>query len=531
MKTFRETHSDACSKAKTDTVEYKQSEYIQNELNNTISSVREELGNSSDLTFNYSVFPNSNIHFACVYIETLVDKNTINSLSIEISEMHSVGVNLTELTSKDYFEAVFRFIAAFRKSDEGCEFSILYEGLLSGKTIILIDGYDRFLSISTPNTEGRVIEEPSSQSVIKGPKEAFTEKIDVNIALVRRKVKSTFLRVENLTVGSVTNTKITLMYLDTIAKKDIIDEIRQRLKRIETDSILDSGYIEELISDDRYSIFPEFLNSEKPDSVAAALLEGRVAIFVDGTAFVLTAPALFVEFLQASEDYYHHFIISTLIRLVRYIAFSLTIFVPALYISLVTFHQEMIPTPLLISFAAQREGIPFPALVEVLLMEMTFEILREAGVRMPRVIGPAISIVGALVLGQAAVEAGIISAVMVIVVSITAISSFAIPNYSMANAARITRFALMLLASMFGLYSVFMGFIALILHLCKLKSIGVPYLTPFTSKTNHGLKDTLIRYPIWKNESRPDGISVSNSPRTNTDNPVSVKQKGSPEFR
>ena len=527
MKLFKKTKSEKVPQKKIESNNIN----IHKDLNATINIVRNELGNPSDLTFNYSVLPKSNTQCVSIYIETLIDKNAINSLSIEISDILTAEDKLTTHSSKDYFTAVFSFLSRFRKAQEGCELNILYQDLLSGKTIFLINGYDKFLSINTSSTAGRAIDEPSTQSVIRGPKEGFTEKIDVNIALVRKRIKSTSLRVEDLTVGSTTNTQITLMYVNTIARKDIIDEIKRRLNKIQIDGILDSGNIEELIKDDRYSIFPEFLNSEKPDSVAAALLEGRVAILVDGTAFVLTAPALFVEFLQASEDYYHHFMISTLIRIIRYIAFFLTIFVPSLYISLVTFHQEMIPTPLLISIAAQREGIPFPAFVEALLMEMIFEILREAGVRMPRVIGQAISIVGALVLGQAAVEAGIISAVMVIIVSITAISSFAIPNYSMANAARVIRFALMLLAGLFGLYGIFMSIIVLVVHLCKLKSIGVPYMTPIAPKTKYALKDTIIRYPIWKNRFRPAGISANNPQRISGDNPVTPKEKRKPEFR
>lgn len=286
-----------------------------------------------------------------------------------------------------------------------------------------------------------------------------------------------------------------------------------------------------MIKDDRHSIFPTFFSSEKPDTVAANMLEGRVAILVDGTAYVLTAPAIFVEFLQSSEDYYYPYMVATFIRLIRYIAFLLTLVVPAGFIALSTFHQEMIPTPLLISIASQREGVPFPVFVEALLMEVTFEILREAGVRMPRVIGPAISIVGALVLGQAAVEAGIISSVLVIIVSITAISSFVIPNYTMSNAIRVIRFILMVLAAGFGLYGVFMGFIVLILHLCKLKSIGVPYMIPIAPSTKNGIKGTFVRLPIWKNKYRPIGISNDRSPRVEDNNPVTSEQKEKPEFR
>lgn len=494
-----------------------------------IEKIKNELGNPSDLIINITKM--DNYQFASLYIDNIIDKNIINSLSMEISEMLEGKDNKEESTPEGRFDLICSYLTGFRKAEEGSDLNTLCTDLLNGKTILLLEGGDRFLSIKSFSVEGRAVEEPTTQSIVRGPKEGFIEKADINIALVRKRIKNKALRVENLLSGSVTNTKIALMYIDGIARKDIVDEVRNRIKKIKIDGILDSGYIEELIKDDRYSIFPEFLNSERPDAITAELLEGKVAIFVDGTSYVLTAPALFAEFLQASEDYYHHFIVSTMIRLIRYLALVLTTFVPAAYVALITFHQEMIPTPLLISVAAQREGVPFPAFVEAMMMEGVFEILREAGVRMPRVVGPAISIVGALVLGQAAVEAGIVSAAMVIIVSITAISSFAIPNYSMSNAARMIRFGFLLLAGIFGLYGVFMGFIALILHLCKLKSIGVPYMTPIAPKIKYALKDTIIRYPLWKNKTRPAGISSSDIPRASGDNPVDPKQKEKPEFR
>jgi spore germination protein KA len=285
------------------------------------------------------------------------------------------------------------------------------------------------------------------------------------------------------------------MYIDKIARKDIVDEIRLRLNKIKIDAILDSGNIEELIRDDRYSIFRNYY-TQKNLILLLQISWRKSCHFCRWKPYVLTAPALFVEFLQVSEDYYtiFWFLYSSDIKV--WCCFSYA-FCSGRYISLITFHQEMIPTPLLISISSQRESVPFPALIEAILMEGVFEILREAGIRMPRVIGPAISIVGALVLGQAAVEAGIVSAFMVIIVSITAISSFAIPNYSLANALRIIRFVLMLLAGMYGLYGVFMGFMALILHLCKLKSMGIPYMIPIAPKTKYAAKDTIIRYPLW----------------------------------
>jgi spore germination protein KA len=501
-------------------------------LDENIEKIKKELGNPGDLVIkifepdNYDGFRYSNIYF-----ETLVDKVSINSLSMDMTEILKPRNTPENSEPEEYFRIFRNYLLSYRKSEEGSDFDALFTNLLSGKTILLIDGYDRFISIDIFSTESRSVDEPTTQSVIRGPKEGFIENIDVNISLVRKRLKTKDLRVENLTLGSVTNTKISLMYIDKIARKDIVDEIRLRLNKIKIDAILDSGNIEELIRDDRYSIFPELLYSEKPDSVTANLLEGRVAIFVDGSSYVLTAPALFVEFLQVSEDYYHNFLVSLFIRILRYGAVFLTLFVPAGYISLITFHQEMIPTPLLISISSQRESVPFPALIEAILMEGVFEILREAGIRMPRVIGPAISIVGALVLGQAAVEAGIVSAFMVIIVSITAISSFAIPNYSLANALRIIRFVLMLLAGMYGLYGVFMGFMALILHLCKLKSMGIPYMIPIAPKTKYAAKDTIIRYPLWSNKTRPAGISGSNLPRVDADNIVTKKEKENPEFR
>lgn len=252
---------------------------------------------------------------------------------------------------------------------------------------------------------------------------------------------------------------------------------------------------------------------------------------VDGSAYVLTAPAFFWDFIQASEDFYENFIISSILRFLRYITLNLTLFIPGIYVALTTFHQEMIPTSLVISIAAQREGVPFSSLVEVLLMETTFEILREAGIRMPRAIGPAISIVGALVLGQAAVEAGIVSAAVVIIVSFTAICSFVIPYYSMANSVRILRFVMIILAGMFGFYGMFIGLITLTLHLCKLKSIGIPYLTPIAPEIKGKTKDTYFRPPLWEMVFRPAGISDAKTPRIVDKSPVNQKQKEEPEFR
>ncbi|PYG90339.1 spore germination protein KA [Ruminiclostridium sufflavum DSM 19573] len=508
------------------------SENISKDLDKNLEKIKSEFGFSSDLSIGVStVNIQSSLCYASIYIDNLTDKNTINSLSEEIAEVMKAKNNSGARTPEEYFNLFKNSLTGFRKFREGTNLNDLINDLLSGKTLFLVDKYHKFLSIDTFSVEGRAISEPTTQNVIRGPKESFVEKISINTSLIRKTVKNKSLRVENLFIGNITKTKISLIYIDKIAKKDILDELKRRLNTINIDCIFDSSYIEELIKDDKHSIFPTFLSSEKPDTVAADILEGKIAILVDGTSYVLTAPAVFVEFLQSSEDYYYPYLVASIIRLLRYIALFLTLIVPAGYIALTTFHQEMIPTPLLISIASQREGVPFPAFVEALLMEGIFEILREAGVRMPRVIGPAISIVGALVLGQAAVEAGIISAVVVIIVSITAISSFAIPNYTMSNTIRVIRFTLMILAAIFGLYGVFMGLMVLTLHLCSLKSIGVPYMAPIAPLIKTGIKDTIFRFPLWNNKYRPAGISDNKTPRAGKNKAVTAKQKRKPEFR
>lgn len=250
-------------------------------------------------------------------------------------------------------------------------------------------------------------------------------------------------------------------------------------------------------------MFPTVYNSERPDVIAGELLDGKVAILVDGTPFVLVVPALFTSFLQSAEDYYQHWMISSLIRILRFFGISLALVAPSLYVAITTFHQEMLPTPMLISIASQREGVPFPAVVEALIMEIAFEVLREAGLRMPRTIGPAVSIVGTLVIGQAAVDAGVVSAVMVIIVALTAICSFLFPAYGLSNTIRVLRFPLMILAAMFGLFGVMFGIMVIILHLCSIRSFGVPYLSPFAPLVLQDQKDAFVLFPRRKLLTRP----------------------------
>jgi Bacillus/Clostridium GerA spore germination protein. len=365
--------------------------------------------------------------------------------------------------------------------------------LLCGNAILYIEGASYALFVGAASLKQRAVQEATSQSVVRGPREGFTESLQENTALVRRRIHNTKLRNEHKTLGEQTNTCISVMYMEGIVDEKVLAELRRRLDTLNLESVLESNYIEEMIQDKRYSPFPTVYNTERPDVVASALLEGRIAILVEGTPFVLIVPALFAQFFQSSEDYYQRGDFASLVRLLRYVCFLVSLLTPSFYIAITTFHQEMIPTNLLVSLIGQREGIPFPAFIEAMIMEVTFEILREAGIRLPKSIGQSVSIVGTLVIGQAAVEAGLVSAAMVIVVSITAISNFALPSFNIGISVRMLRFLIMGVAASFGLYGIIIAMIMIAMHLCSLQSLGVPYMTSMAPMKWQSQKDTFLR--------------------------------------
>ncbi|BCJ85870.1 putative membrane protein YfkQ [Effusibacillus dendaii] len=386
-------------------------------------------------------------------------------------------------------------------------YSEVVENVLTGNATLLINGYSEALVLNVRGGTRRSVEEPETEKVIRGPREGFTENLRTNTGLIRFKVKSPRLKTVAMTIGEHTRTNVVLAYMEGIADSKVIDEVKNRLESIHIDGVLESAYIEELIEDQPYSPFPQLQNTERPDTVAAQLLEGRFAIFVDGTPFVLLGPITFWQMLQASDDYYERYMMVSLIRLFRYLFLNLALFLPALYIAVTTFHQDMLPTSLLLSVAAARETIPFPAIVEALIMEVSFEALREAGIRLPKGVGQTVSILGAIVIGQAAVQAGIVSAPMVIVVAMTGIASFTIPRYNQAIAIRLLRFPLMFLAATFGLLGIVLGFVWIAVHLCNLRSFGVPYLSGVAPLKTDELKDIFVRAPWWKMELRPTSFS------------------------
>ncbi|MDP4084979.1 MAG: spore germination protein [Bacillota bacterium] len=479
---------------------------ILRDYHENISRLKEELGNSTDVAFRE--FNLKQYKGVAVYIDGLANSNMISDFF-----MDALLKNQEELQS-DSFQNLVDKVTSLGNLRIINNWGQVYESLLSGNTLFFVEGHTKAINVETKGWDKRAISEPTTQLSIRGPKDSFIESIRTNTALIRRRIKSPNLWLETMKIGTVTQTDVAIMYVKGIVNDKVVTEVKERLNQINIDSVLESGYIEQLIEDQTWTSFPTIFHTERPDVVSSQLLEGRVAIFVDGTPFVITAPAVFIQFFQAPDDYYSRFDISTGIRLLRILSFFIALIAPALYISITTFHQEMVPTTMAIAIAAQRENVPFPAFVEALIMEVTFEILREAGLRLPRAVGQAVSIVGALVIGQAAVQAGFVSPVMVIVVSITAIANFSTPSFAMAISARLLRFIIMALATFLGFYGIMLGVMFMTIHLCSLRSFGIPYMSPIAPFNINQQQDVLIRFPIWAFKNRPPLISKGNIKRT-----------------
>ncbi len=487
-------------------------------LGQSLSKLRLDFGETTSLvTRRFLAGPSGEVEAAIAYMDGLADKNVINdhilkSTMVEAGQTRASNAP-ARLRPGDVVEGVLERLLSASEAEVTREWEKVLSAISTGDTVILFNGSPRAIVVATPGWPQRPVIEPPSETVVRGPRDGFTETIRVSETLIRRRIKDSRLRFDQLEIGRLSKTKVSIGYIEGIVDQGIVDEVHERLCRIDVDAVLESGYLEEYIQDSPWSLFPQMLRTERPDTVAANLLEGRVVIFTDNTPFALIVPATFSMFLSSPEDYYERFPIGSLIRILRYIAFVIALVLPALYIAITTFHQELLPTDLILAIASARQGVPFPALVEALLLETLFEVLREAGIRLPRVIGQAVSIVGALVVGEAAVSAGLVSPAMVIVVAMTAIASFATPVFSVAISARILRFVFMIAASMVGLFGIQIVALLLLLHLVSLRSFGVPYLSPIAPYQRSDLKDVVMRAPLWLMWTRPEAINVQDRVR------------------
>jgi len=435
------------------------------------------------------------------YIKGLAQNDAIDRSVIKPLLSAGKSGSAERINRADAIEMLRDHVLISCEVEEYDALSDIINQMLLGKTAVFADGSRRALAASTTGFEARGVEQPDTNVVVRGPREGFTEVLTTNLSLLRRKIRNPELKFEMIKLGSRTNTAVCISYINNLVNGETVQTVRDRLNKINMDSILESGYIEEMIEDAPLSIFATVGNAEKPDIVAAKLLEGRVAILCDGTPFVLTVPYLFIETIQVSEDYYSRPYYSSFVRLLRLVALIITTVVPALYVALISFHQDMLPTELMIRIGASREGLPFSAFVESLMMVVIFELLREAGVRMPKSVGQAVNIVGALVIGQAAVDAGLVSDIMVIIIAITAISSFIVNP--MTGATTLVRIAMLAAASLLGLMGIGLAVTAIFTHMCSLSSFGVPYMSPVSPLTVSDLKDTIVRAPLWAMLKRP----------------------------
>ncbi|MEL1135477.1 spore germination protein [Desulfitobacterium sp. THU1] len=461
--------------------------------------IRSKFGNSADLTFReFGLGPTN--QGLLVFIAGLAGHEYI-SMSILKPLMEFASLRAGDIPLQSLLDVLHRQVLSNSQIVMVNTYAEVTKGLLVGKTALFLEQAESALLLDTFGGKTRSVDQPETEVTVRGPREGFIENLGTNTSLLRRKISDENLRIESMVLGQRTNTQINLAYIEGLANPKLVVELKNRLKSIDIDAILESGYIEQLIEDTPQSIFPTVGSTEKPDKLAAKLLEGRVGVLVDGTPFVLTVPYLFVEAFQNPEDYYARPYYTSIIRLIRSLCFYFSTMLPAFYVAIQSFHQEMLPTSLLINMSAGREGIPFPVIVEALLMGLMYEILREAGVRMPRTVGQAVSIVGALVLGEAAVQAGIVSQAMVIVVSLTAISGFLIPP--LTSSMSLLRLYFLIATGFLGMFGWLISILALFIHMANIRSFGVIYLSPLIPSNVGDLKDSMVRLPLWSMISRP----------------------------
>lgn len=492
------------------TLDIHKGERISVHLEDTITFIEGLLGTNEDLTIrHFHVF--GQFPAVIIYFSNMINQNTVNSDIVKplmYTPPHLLGRTIELPALKDVLmnDALYHS----ESKPEGV-LTVLVESILKGETVVAVDGLEEAFLIGTRNIDKRAIDQPATEQVIRGPREGFIEPLGTNISLIRYRLQSPDLRVQTMEIGRRTKSKVAICYMDGITSPELLKEVNNRLSKIDIDGVIDSGYLEQFIEDNQYSPFPQVQYTERPDKVVANLLEGRVSILVDGSPLALVVPTVFSQFYQTVEDYTERFVLMSSIRMARLIALMFSLIFPSIYVSIISFNPELIPTEFAVAVAGGRAGVPFPAVIEVLIIEISMEILREATIRLPQQVGGALSIVGVLVIGQAAVAAGFASPITIVIIALTTIGSFATPAYNAALALRLLRFPLIIMAGTFGLYGVMIGLILIANHLLSLKSFGVPYLSPLIPGDFQGMKDLLIRGPLWWMNKRPSFLQPEDS--------------------
>ncbi|KPV59890.1 spore gernimation protein [Paenibacillus sp. A3] len=477
---------------------------ISSVLAQNIADLHELFSQTPDLVVRHFVIKQTGNQAAIAYLDGLTDKKALNDdvlRPLQFEADADAPGNLPRVNVGNV-----RTLSLW---------SDLEMAMLQGVSILFEDGRSEAVVFNTQGWPQRAIEDPQLEASLKGAHQGFVETGTQNIALIRRYIPHRELKIKELTIGRRGNTLVSILYMADIVHPEVLKEIEDRIRQLDIDAVINTGELAELIEDNPYSPFPQFIATERPDSAAAQLLQGRFVVIVDRSPSVLIGPVTFTSFFQSVDDYSTRWMVASFTRLLRFMGFTVAVFLPALYIAVISFNYEVIPLQLLLSIGESRARVPFPPLVEALLMEITLEMMREAGVRLPAPVGQTVGIVGGIVIGQAAVSAGIVSNIMVIIVAITAVSSFIIPDYDMASALRLIRFPMMVLAMMFGMVGIVIGLAIFVLHLIAMESVGVPYGSPVAPIRIIDWKDVWMRMPLWKMNKRPFSA-----------NPAQLKRQG-----
>lgn len=472
---------------------YENKQYVENQFKNWGDIVKRE----------FPVGQNKTINVFITYIDDMVSRNLLEE---QIIKNLIVNIRIAPPNNIDFLEPYNILVnggvtTADIKETENIDDAILE--VMSGNTLILIENTDKILIISSKGFPKRGVDKPENEIAVQGPKEAFAESLRINTVLIRRRIRSTKLKCEQLKIGKISQTDVALMYIENKADKKLVDKIRDKLNNINIDMLYDSGYLEQYIEENKFSPFPQIQLTERPDKTASGLAEGRIAIVVDTSPFVILLPTVLASFYQASEDYYQRWGIMTFIRIIRYIAGFMAFALPGLYIASTLYNPSMLPTELVLTMASARLKVPLPTVVEIVILELIFEALREAGTRIPASIGSTLGIVGGIIIGQAAVDANLVSPMAVIIISITAICSFAIPNMALVSAYRLTKYFIIFMSAVGGLVGFVSGLLIVLLHIAGINSFGVSYVAPFSGvKENryNKIRDTILRFPYITND-------------------------------
>ncbi|CAG7623879.1 Spore germination protein B1 [Paenibacillus solanacearum] len=500
-----------------------ESTVISGSVEETLASVNRVLGNNDDLGIRrfhvFGTYPAAMFYYSTMTDQVMINADILKPFMYTPPHLEGKSIERSRLKETLMNDSLFHS----EVTTEG-RFDKLISAVLRGNTVVIVEGLTEAFIIGTRHIEQRAVDQPATEQVIRGPREGFIEMIDTNIGLLRYRLQTADLRIHTMEIGRRTQSKVAICYMDGITNPDLVEEVKRRLSIIEIDAILDSGYLEQFIEDNHLSPFPQVQYTERPDKVAANLLEGRVAIMVDGSPLALVVPTVFSQFYQTVEDYTERFLLMSAIRLARLVALVFSLVFPSLYVAIISFNPELIPTEFAVAVAGGRAGVPFPAIIEVLVIEISMEVLREATIRLPQQVGGALSIVGVLVVGQAAVAAGFASPITVVAIALTTIGSFATPAYNAALALRLLRFPLIVLAGIFGLYGVMIGLILIANHLLSLKSFGVPYMSPLVPGNFEGMKDLVVRGPLWWMNKRPTFLHPSDPTRISDKTLEQLKQ-------